>query len=501
MKPESIKIIIVGGGTAGWMTAAALATQAASQNCEVVLVESDQIASVGVGEATLPAMKEFNDYIGLNEADVMRKTQATFKLGIEFSEWLGDGSSYIHPFGTFGKPIAGIDFHQHWTRLYRQQQAQSLDAYSFAVMAARHGRFDFPVLDHKEINSTFSYAYHFDAGLYASYLRRFAEDRGVKRVEGRITQVAQQETTGAITSIVLESGEDLIGDYFIDCSGFRSLLLKETLHAEFEDWSPWLLCDRALAVASDTLPDLPAYTRALAQSAGWQWRIPLQQRTGNGYVFCSEFISEDEASSSLISNLNSEPASTPKLIKFKAGRYRNSWTKNCIAIGLSSGFLEPLESTSIYLIQVAIFQLLRLFPGKNPDVVLIEEFNRVVDVEYSRIRDFLILHYHLNKRNQGELWRYCREMSIPESLRVRLQIFLHRGYLDSYKFGLFNQASWLAVLVGQGEIPKGGDPFVERISLEQAAQILRAQASEIESRVAIMPSHAQFLRDYCPVSS
>jgi len=494
---EQLKIVIVGGGTAGWMTAAALMGVATEKVCQLVLIESDQLGTVGVGEATLPQMKDFNDYIGINEADMMQKTNATFKLGIEFVNWGYKGSSYIHPFGKFGEPISGVDFHQMWSRVKGLDGIEPIEAYSFAVQACRHNRFDFPVDDQTEINSTYAYAYHFDAGLYAQYLRKFSEEKGLTRIEGKIHNVNQDPDTGNIKSVVLESGEEINGDYFIDCSGFRSLLLAQTLKASFDDWSPWLLCDRAMAVQSECSALFPPYTQATAKSAGWQWRIPLQNRTGNGYVYSSQFISDDEVSQSLLSDLDSPALKAPMMLKFKAGRYKDSWQKNCIAIGLSSGFLEPLESTSIYLIQVAIVNLLKLFPNKIPNQTLINEFNRLIDVEYETVRDFLILHYHLNSRDDSELWHYCRNMQVPESLKQKMELFKHRGYVDTYKYGLFAPPSWISVFLGQGLEQQASDPYAYNTSQEYTENKLRELSASIKKRVELMPKHSEFVSDYC----
>jgi tryptophan 7-halogenase len=495
---EPLKIVIVGGGTAGWMAAAALVSVATDKVCNVVLIESDQISSVGVGEATLPQMKDFNDYIGINEADMMQKTNATFKLGIEFVNWGKVGNSYIHPFGKFGEAVSGVDFHQMWNKAKAGASVESIESYSFAIQACRQNRFEFPVEDQSEINSTYAYAYHFDAGLYAQYLRKFSEERGLKRIEGKIIGINQDPDSGYISSLNLESGENITGDYFLDCSGFQSLFMGKTLNAVWDDWSQWLVCDRAVAVQSERSDLFPPYTQSTAKAAGWQWRIPLQHRTGNGYVYGSDFISDDEAAMSLLNDLDAAPRMQPKLLKFKAGRFKKSWQKNCIAIGLASGFLEPLESTSIYLIQVAIINLLKLMPEKQPDDSLINEFNRLVDVEYERVRDFLILHYHLNTREDGEIWRYCRNMSIPDSLQQKMEMFKRRGYIDTYRYGLFAPPSWISVFIGQGLIQQSCDPYVNNLSREVIDHKLRYLSDLVKRKVSMMSEHASFIADYCP---
>jgi tryptophan halogenase len=495
---EQLEIVIVGGGTAGWMCAAALANVVKENVCRLRLIESDAIGGVGVGEATLPQMKEFNDRIGINEADMMQKTNATFKLGIEFVNWGKMGASYIHPFGTFGEKIGGIDFHDQWNRLRQSETVEPIETFSYAIEACRQNRFEFPVEDHSEINSTYSYAYHFDATLYAQYLRKVAEAQGLQRTEGKIVSVNQHPDTGAISSVTMESGEIIAGDYFIDCSGFRSLLTGQALQTSFEDWSSWLICDRAWAVPCERKGMLTPYTRSTGKSAGWQWRIPLQHRTGNGYVYSSQFISDDEAAHSLLSDLDGPALADPLMVKFKAGRYKNTWQKNCIAIGLSSGFLEPLESTSIYLIQVAIVIFLKLFPNKTPDQALIDEYNRLIDMEYDKVKDFLILHYKLNSRDDSEFWRHCREMDVPNSLLNKIAMFKHRGHIESYRYGLFAQPSWVAVFMGQGLLPDGSDPYAQNVPLDDVKRKLSELSASIKHRVQMMPTHEEFIADYCP---
>lgn len=495
---KQLEIVIVGGGTAGWMCAAALASLVGEKVCKIILVESDEINSVGVGEATLPHIKDFNDRIGINEADMMRQTQATIKLGIQFVDWGRLGGSYIHPFGKHGKHIGGVEFHQQWARVRHLDGIKNIDSYSFAIQSALQNKFQLPDKDPQKINSTFSYAYHFDAGLYASYLRQFAEQKNVNRIEGKVVNIINNPDNGNIESIILASGEKINGDYFIDCSGFRSLLLSGNLQASFEDWSKWLVCDKAFAVASEATDELPPYTQSRAKSAGWQWKIPLQQRTGNGYVFSSQYISDDEAANSLLGDINGKAISEPKLLTFKAGRYQKSWIKNCIGIGLASGFLEPLESTSIYLIQAAILNFIKLLPGSHPEVALLNEYNRLMDIEYERIRDFLILHYHLNQRDDSDLWRYCRVMDIPESLKEKINLFKHRGYVDSYKYGLFSLPSWISVLTGQSLMQEGFDPFASKVATGAVSHKLNELRLDIAKALDDTPAHKAFIAKYCP---
>lgn len=500
--PDPLVFVIVGGGTAGWMSAAALASATDRRQCHITLIESEEIGSVGVGEATLPQMKDFNDFVGILEADMMRQTNASFKLGIEFRDWGFRGSSYIHPFGTFGRRKGTTDFLHQWVRAKRQAApVENIEAYSYAIQACRHARFDFPVEDPKELNSTYAYAYHFDASLYARFLRNFAEPKGVERIEGRIVDVERDAESGHVRSVRLAAGTTICGDYFIDCSGFHSLLFDKVLGVPFEDWSPWLVCDRAAAVPSARTEPVIPHTRSTAREAGWQWRIPLQHRTGNGYVYCSEYLSDDEAAADLLDALDGEALGEPRLLRFKAGRRKRSWEGNCIAAGLSSGFLEPLESTSIYLIQVAIIALTKLFPSRQPDPALIDEFNRLVDYEYDRVRDFLILHYHLNSRDDSELWRYCRNMPVPDSLGEKMEMFRRRGYVDTYRYGLFAPPSWIAVFIGQGLEPEGFEPLARNQPLDSAVAKMSDLARAIRERVGSMPEHGPFLADYCPAAA
>ncbi len=493
---QPLEIVILGGGTAGWMTAAGLAAMLPRSRCTIRLVESDEIGIVGVGEATLPPIKNFNDSIGIDEADMMRATNATFKLGIDFVDWGFEGSSYVHPFGIHGPPDSGHRFHHQWLRSRAAGRDWSVEDFSFAVAAARANRFDFPAANKQAINSTFAYAYHFDASLYSKYLRRISEPRGVSRIEGKVRDIEQDPESGDIRALVMESGERIAGDFFIDCSGFRSLMLAGKLGVEWEDWSKWLPCDRALPLPTERCGDLTPYTRVIAMKAGWRWRIPLQHRTGNGYVFSSRFIDEEKAREELLQSLDEPTLAEPRLLKFQAGRRLSSWRRNCLAVGLSSGFLEPLESTSIYLIQVAIMHLLPLLPTRRHDQRLVDEFNLRMDVEYERIRDFLILHYHLNSREDSELWRYCRSMDVPESLERKMHLFRHSGVVPQYKDGLFTPPSWLAVFLGQGLMPEHYNPLTNAMPLEQLLDELGELRADISDRVEEMPRHASILVRY-----
>lgn len=498
----ALRIVIVGGGSAGWMSAAAFARVLHPSRYHLTLIESDEIGTIGVGEATLPHIKTFNELLGVDEAEFMRHTQATFKLGIEFRDWGAAGDRYIHPFGTFGEPWGGIDFQHHWLRARRAgHTVASFQEYSFAIAACRRNAFEFPDRERKAIRSTFDYAYHFDAGLYADFLRRWAMTRGVQRVEGQIEHAAVHGESGTISAVTLRSGQTIHGDFFVDCSGFRSLLLGSTLQVAWEDWSQWLPCDRALAVPCERAGEFTPYTRSTAQTGGWIWRIPLRHRTGNGYVFSSQFTSEEQAHRTLLGALDGERRAEPKLLRFKAGRRVRAWSRNCVAVGLASGFLEPLESTSLFLIQAAIFDLLRLMPephsGGNIDERLGNEFNRLSDIQYGRVRDFLILHYHQNRREGEPLWDHVRHMSVPDSLTHKLKLFASRGHVPFYKDGLFSRDSWLAVLFGQGVMPHGYDALADGVSLDELEKQMRELHARIQANVADMTSHSDFISRYC----
>ena len=493
---EPLEIVIVGGGTAGWMAAAALASLLPANGWRVRLVESEEIGIVGVGEATFPEVKYFNDAIGIDEAEMLRATNGAFKLGIEFVDWGFKGSRYIHPFGVHGPANMEHIFHHQWVRALQSGWRSEMGEFSHAAQAARNCRFQFPETGPPGTNSAYTYAYHFDASLYGAFLRRIAEQRGVLRTEGKVGKVVQHPQSGDIQSLLLESGEVIAGDFFIDCSGFRSLLLGEALGVGWEDWSKWLVCDRAFAVPTER-DELSPYTRSTAMEAGWRWRIPLQHRTGNGYVFSTSFISEDEAADSLIRSLETKPLAEPRLLKFRSGRRVASWANNCVGMGLAGGFLEPLESTSIYLVQVAIMQLVPLLPGKRIDPRLRDEFNRLMDLQYERIRDFLILHYHLTRRDDAEIWRYCAAMDVPDSLSRKSDLFRQSGIIEKYKDGLFTPTSWLSVFIGQGLIPENYSPVADVIPQEKLISQLDGFRMEIRDRVDEMLPHDRFVDRYC----
>lgn len=490
MAGASQRVVIVGGGTSGWMTAAALSRMLPAE-VSIQLVESEQIGTVGVGEATIPHIRYFNSLLGIDEREFIQATQATYKLAIEFVGWGSEQSRYLHPFSDFGGDIHGIHFHHYWLKLREQVPELSLDAFSLAAQAARAGRFAPPPADSA---FGYGYAFHLDASRYAAFLRRYAEKRGVHRSEGKVHSVQQHPQRGDITSVTLESGAVISGDLFIDCTGFRSLLLGQTLKVPFQSWRHWLPCDRAVALPSAALLEPPSYTRATATASGWQWRIPLQERTGNGQVYCSDWLSDDEACAQLRGALNSEPLAEPKLIRFEAGYRQCSWEKNCLAIGLSGGFLEPLESTSIYLIQMAIFKLVEFFPRGDEFEVSREAVNRWMAMEYDRVRDFIILHYHLNQRQDSEFWRNCATMDVPDSLHRKMALFRESGAVEFYDQGLFAQPSWIAVYIGQGCYPRAIDPRVDRLPIDTIKVPLERLARQLHELVATLPTHREVLR-------
>jgi tryptophan 7-halogenase len=495
MKQQPIrKILIVGGGTAGWMTAAALSRMLQGQQIAVTLIESAEIGTVGVGEATVPHIRFFNAKLGFDEADFMAKTKATFKLGIEFCDWGRKGDSYIHPFGAFGETISDVAFHQHWARMHRAGKAEAIEDYSVPIMAAREGRFAFPAEDPASLLSTYSYAFQFDAGLYARFLQSYSEERGVVRREGKIVDVALDGESGFVKAVTLENGDTVGADLFIDCSGFRGLLIEGALAAGYDNWQHWLPCDRAVAVPCATKGPLSPYTRATAKDAGWIWRIPLQHRVGNGHVYCSNYVSDEVAADALVGQLESEPLAKLNFLRFVTGKRRKQWSKNVVAIGLSAGFLEPLESTSIHLIQLAIGRLLDFFPDTGWDPMLASEYNRLMDLEYERVRDFLILHYHATERDDTPFWNYVRTMPIPDSLAHKMETFRERGVVVNYRDGMFLDASWIAVYLGQRVVPEHPDPRSFAIDDVSLAARLGVIAERSRKAAISLPTHADFIK-------
>lgn len=497
-KQRAVKrVVIVGGGTAGWMSAMSFARYFRGGYCEVVLVESEDIGTVGVGEATIPQIQVFNKIVGLDENEFVKRTQASFKLGIEFVNWGQIGDSYLHAFGGFGRDMEGLHFHHYWLKYHKQGGTQHIGEYCLNAMAAKQNKFMRSVEAGNSPLSNIAYAFHFDAGLYARYLRELAEKAGVKRIEGRITKVNLRESDGFIESVTLERGETISGDLFIDCSGFRGLLINEALGVGYVDWSQWLPNDSAWAVPSEKITPLPSYTRATAHKAGWQWRIPLQHRTGNGHVFSSRFMEAEEAKEILLNNLTGKALAEPRLIRFKTGRREKFWEKNCIAIGLSSGFMEPLESTSIHLVQSALARILTMFPYADFNQKEIDLYNEQVGFEYERIRDFIILHYKATHRDDSEYWRYCKDMDVPEELQKKIDVFMQNGQMYRFNNELFNEVSWVEVLLGQGFIPEGYHPLVDAMPEEDFVRRMKHIKDVLDSSVACMPDHLEFINQNC----
>lgn len=490
-----MNVVIVGGGTAGWMTAAGLASLLADTGLNITLVESEAIGTVGVGEATLPHLRFFNQTIGIDEYDFMAATRATVKLGIEFVDWARKGDRYIHPFGDYGIPNDGIGFHQFWRRF--AEMLGPISNFSLPVVAAELGRFEPPSSDERSALSTFRFAYQFDATRYAPYLRRHAEARGVTRIEGRVVDVALDEQ-GDIDRLSLEDGREIEGDLFVDCSGFFGLLIEKALKTGYDQWTDWLPCDRAVAAPCEHAEPLLPYTRATAREAGWQWRIPLQHRTGNGYVYASQFISDQDAEDALVQSLEGPLLAEPKILRFVTGKRKKLWNRNCVAIGLSGGFLEPLESTSIYLIQQGITYLIELFPNLADVDTLRSEYNRMMDLEFERIRDFLILHYHATERSDAPLWEMMRALDVPDSLKEKMALFRARGQVQTYDHGLFLEPSWLAVYLGQRVIPEHYDPRVNEHPERELLSQLTGMKQHIRQSAEKMATHQTWIDAHCP---
>lgn len=490
-------IVIAGGGTAGWMTAAALSRFLTDGKTKITVIESDAIGTVGVGESTIPQIRIFNRMLALDEDEFIKKTQATFKLAIEFVDWKQKGHLYYHPFGPYGIDMDGVSFHAFWLRLKAMGEAADLGDYSLQSLAARDAKFMRPINAGNSPLSNIAYAFHFDAFLYARFLRGFAEARGVVRREGKIAEVKQRGEDGFIEGLVMEDGQRIEGDFFVDCTGFRGLLIEQTLKAGFEDWSHWLLNDRAVTAPCADGGARNAVTRATARPAGWQWRIPLQHRIGNGYVYSSNHVSDDEAAATLLANLDGKALADPWMLKFKAGRRKLFWSKNCCAIGLSAGFMEPLESQSIHLIQVGISRLLALMPTRRAAQAEIDRYNRVMTYEFERIRDFLVLHYNTTERNDTPYWDYVRTMKIPDELADKIAIFKRHGRIFRENEELFNDTSWFAVMIGQGMEPEGYDPMADVMSADELRRRLESIRSAVVKSVEHMPGHRDFIAANC----
>jgi len=485
-------IVIVGGGTGGWITASLLA-KVLGKTINITLVESDKIGIIGVGEATIPPIISFNNALGIDEKEFIKATKATIKLGIQFENWSAGGSRYMHAFGEIGKNFPFCDFHHFWVK--SQQMGIESDFWDFSLnyQAAIHGKFD-------KINNIegtnlpgISYAYHFDAGLYAKFLRQFCEKLGVKRIEGTINKVSLNESNGYVKTLHLEDGSEISGDLFVDCTGLAALLIEKTLNTGYEDWSHWLPCDRAMAVPTESTEKIIPYTRSIAHEAGWQWQIPLQHRIGNGLVYSSKHMSDEEAKKVLLANLDGKLLAEPRIIPFRTGRRRKQWNKNVVCIGLSAGFFEPLESTNIHLIQTGAIRLVKFFPHNGIKDGEISEYNRLSQTEYERIRDFIILHYKINGRNDTPFWQQCQRMDVPDTLAQKLALFKESGKVFREIEDLFTEIAWKQVMIGQGAIPKDYHPLVDGLSKQQIEDLIANLKTLINRSVDKMPIHEDFL--------
>lgn len=481
------RVVIVGGGTAGWMAAAALSRLTP---VDVTLVESEAIGTVGVGEATIPAIRLFNNALGLDEAEFLRETKGSYKLGIAFDGWMGEGTRYMHAFGSVGHPHGLLPFYQYWLRAHRARQAEPFGAYSLNETAAWTLRVQG---SGSASPAAIPYAFHFDAALYAGLLRRHAEAAGATRVEGVVAHVERDAASGSIAHVKLTDGRTISGDFFIDCSGFRSLLMEAVAPGEFMDWSEWLPCDSAWAVPCATRGNFTPYTKATAREAGWQWRIPLQHRIGNGYVFSSRFIEDEAARETLLANLDGAPEAEPRLIRFTTGTRQRHWVGNCLALGLAAGFMEPLESTSIHLVQSSIARLLQMFPARQEEMALAAEFNREAAFEWSHIRDFLVLHYWANGREGQPFWDERRAMTLPDTLRERIETFKASAFITRKHEELFTVEGWSQVLIGQGILPERHNPLADALSEAELTQMLNKIVRRNKEQAAAMPLHVAAL--------
>jgi tryptophan halogenase len=503
MNPNALrKLVVVGGGTAGWMAAAAVSRIMAGSGLRIELVESEEIGTVGVGEATIPDILAFNAMLGIDESEFLRATNGTYKLGIEFRDWTRIGDRYVHPFGLYGINMGGVEFHHHWLKGRSLGDNTPIGDYSINVVAALAGRMEHPRRDLPNSPlAKMAYAFQFDASLYARFLRRLAEANGVVRTEGKIVDVSQNAETGYIEALTLENGTIVEGDFFVDCSGFRGLLIEQTLKAGFEDWTHYLPCDRALAVPCELGGDANPLTRSTARAAGWQWRIPLQHRIGNGYVYSSAHISDDEAAATLLANLDGKPLADPRPLRFAAGHRRKAWDRNVVALGLAGGFLEPLESTSIHLVQTGIARLMTLFPTRNIAQVDVDRFNAQMTQEYSDIRDFLILHYTATERDDSDFWRMCRAIERPARLQNKLALFRANGRIFQENNELFAEPSWLAVLLGQGIEAGSYHPAADTLPDAETLTRLKHIREVVASTAAALPTQAEFLRGHDSLSN
>jgi tryptophan halogenase len=491
MKNNKIqKIVIAGGGTAGWLTAAAL-SKLLGKGFDITLIESDEIGTVGVGEAAIPTLVTFHRLLGIDEQVFMRATNATFKLGINFENWKQKNNDYMHGFGNIGKECWAGEFQHFWLHGLGKGIEVPFDKYCYEIQAAKANKFA------KEQQGPLNYSYHLDATLYGKFLRSCSEKLGVKRLEGKIVSVAKHEDTGDIASLTLNSGQQIDGQIFVDCTGFIGLLIEKSLHTGYEDWSHWLPCDSAVAVQTKPTDSLPPYTRSIAHDSGWQWRIPLQSRVGNGLVYCSRYMSDDEAKYKLLENIDGDTINEPRVIKYRTGRRRKAWNKNCIAIGLSSGFVEPLESTNIHLIMSGILRLIKLFPFEGVNQSTIDEYNQQFNEEIEQVRDFIIMHYHVTERDDSSFWKYCKNMEIPASLQHRINLFKDTSRLSISPGELFHSDSWSQVMIGQGIMPKQYHQIANVMGKDEFTNFLRNIREPIKEKVKQLTSHQEFIDHYC----
>ena len=495
------RIVIVGGGTAGWMAAAAFTSLLDRCELDIVLVESDEIGTVGVGEATIPPLMAFNHLVGIDEDEFLAASQGTFKLGIEFVDWGAEGERYFHPFGPHGQDYRGVHFHQLYLRESRRRQLPDIRQWSMSGVAAELRRFVRPAPNAPMPLAQILYAFHFDAGLYAQFLRRHAEAKGAQRIEGKIVEVELDGASGHVANVTLADGRAVEGELFIDCSGFRGLLIEEKLGTGYEDWSRWLPCDRAVAVPSRLAGPPDPFTRSTARAAGWQWRIPLQHRTGNGLVYSSAHLERDKAEELLLANLESEALAEPRHLSFTAGRRRLAWNANVVSLGLSSGFVEPLESTSIHLIQSGIAKLLALFPDRRFNPVERDEYNRLMQEVFEDVRDFIILHYKATRRQDSDFWNTCRTMDVPDKLASKLELWRSKGRIFREGAELFGTASWVAVLFGQGVVPEDYEPAADAMDAAQLTDVIDRMRLSYRRTAEQMPPHAEFIARACRAKS
>ena len=490
-------VVIVGGGTAGWMAAASLAKFAQGKDLSVCLIESSQIATVGVGEATVPNIVTFNRNLGIDEQELIRATQATFKLGIQFEDWYKPGTRFFHPFADYGLNIDQVEFHQYINRLSAHGKSHNIEDYCFASVLAKKGNFAQPHPNPPSPLADYAYAYHFDASLYAQYLQQFSSKLGVQHIDAKISHANVHQANGFIRSVSLQDGREVSGDLFIDCSGFQGLLIEQTLNTGYEDWSQWLFCDSAVTAQTQRNEVLNPFTRSIARKAGWQWQIPLQHRTGNGYIYSSRFQSDEDAQQLFLAHLEGQLVNEPRKLQFTPGRRKQIWHKNCFALGLASGFLEPLESTSISLIQTAIAKLLSFFPDSEFAAADIAEVNRLHNREMENIRDFLILHYKLSQRCDSEFWRACQAMPVPDSLAHKIALYDSRGHIALYDNESFQTASWLSMYFGFNRQTRRYDPRADRVDLQVLEQKLAQMRANLDGIASQTMGHQQFIDLHC----